>query len=78
MGVRARNFWILCWLIVEAGLVAASAASQTRTFTLDEIRLRDPFILADESTQTYYLVTSSIKPDGMAGPSGTARTRIRT
>ena len=59
---RAGTILILCWLIVEAGIFPASAASQLRTFTLAETRLRDPFILADQATQTYYLVTSSVKP----------------
>ncbi len=68
MRASIRIFSILCWLIVEAGRVPASAASQTQTFTLDQTRLRDPFVLADERTQTYYLVTSSVNPTGVAGP----------
>jgi len=49
---------ILCCL-------ATSSAQEIRTFTLAQTRLRDPFILADEATQTYYLVTCSVKPAGL-------------
>ncbi len=59
---RIRTILILCWLIVEAGNIPASAAFELRTFALAETRLRDPFILADQASQTYYLVTSSVKP----------------
>lgn len=43
----------------------ASAAQETRAFTLAETRLRDPYILPDPATQTYYLVTSSVRPAGL-------------
>ncbi len=51
-------------IVILCGL-ATSSAQEIRTFTLAQTRLRDPFILADEATQTYYLVTSSVKPAGL-------------
>lgn len=54
----------LCVVVILCCL-ATSSAQEIRTFTLAQTRLRDPFILADEATQTYYLVTSSVKPAGL-------------
>jgi GH43 family beta-xylosidase len=55
IGMPVSTILILC-------SVTAVAADETHTFTLAETRLRDSFILADQATQTYYLVTSSVKP----------------
>ncbi|MDY0355003.1 MAG: glycoside hydrolase family 43 protein [Sedimentisphaerales bacterium] len=54
----------LCVVVILCCL-ATSSAQEIRTFTLAQTRLRDPFILADEATQTYYLVTCSVKPAGL-------------
>jgi beta-xylosidase len=35
-----------------------------QTFSLSQTRLRDPFILADEATGTYYLITSLMRAPG--------------
>jgi len=58
----AHTILLVCCLAIGPGAIPAPAAHETRTFTLAETRLRDPFILADQATQTYYLVTSSVKP----------------
>jgi GH43 family beta-xylosidase len=65
MHMVVRSALILCCLTIEAGSLPASAAYPVRTFTLAETRLRDPFILPDATTQTYYLVTSSVRPEGL-------------
>lgn len=67
MRMLTRSILIFCCLTVEAGIRPASAAHPARTFTLAETRLRDPYILADTATQTYYLVTSSVRPEGLEG-----------
>lgn len=46
---------------------AASVKSTTQTFTLSQTRLRDPFILPDEATGTYYLITSLMRAPGATG-----------
>ncbi len=51
--------------VVILSCLTVSAAQETRTFTLAETRLRDPYILPDPPTQTYYLVTSSVRPVGL-------------
>jgi arabinan endo-1,5-alpha-L-arabinosidase len=45
----------------------AQAAETGETVQLGDIRQRDPFILADAASRTYYLVTSLIRPSGHAG-----------
>lgn len=55
----------LCAVVILCCLTTSSA-QEIRTFTLAQTRLRDPFILADDATQTYYMVTSSVKPAGLA------------
>ncbi len=57
MRTALHTVLILCCL-------TPSLAQEKRAFTLAETRLRDPFVLADEATQTYYLVTSSVRPAG--------------
>ena len=39
--------------------VAATLAASAQTLLLDDIRFRDPYILADQKSQTYYLYLSS-------------------
>jgi len=40
------------------------ADSDNQAIKLPEVRLRDPFILPDEASQTYYLVSSIARPEG--------------
>jgi len=46
----------LAWsAVITVLLVANATPALAKTWSLDEIRIRDPFILADKATQTYYM-----------------------
>jgi len=70
MPIGSRLFLVTLILALGGSLNAAGvgdgspAQEKTQTFTLPETRLRDPFILADEASQTYYLLTAIIRPPG--------------
>lgn len=59
-------------LFLTASLLASihsplhAASGPVQTFRLAETRLRDPFILPDKATGTYYLVTASVPMPGPA------------
>ena len=40
-------------------MVAGAAFAQTKTYTLDDINIRDPYIMPDEKSGTYYMYASS-------------------
>jgi len=61
-------------LTAGVGLAGASSPSGPRTFTLAQTRLRDPFILPDEATGTYYLITSIVQAPGSKRPGVAALT----
>ncbi len=59
-----------CFCLAAFTFATAGGASSvpsepaSRTFRLSDVRLRDPFILPDETTGTYYLITSVMRPPG--------------
>jgi GH43 family beta-xylosidase len=46
---------LLTIAVVAASLAQGAPRLAATTWSLDEIRIRDPFILADQATQTYYM-----------------------
>lgn len=67
MTTTARTTLLLALSILATASNRLSVASEpVQTFRLAETRLRDPFILPDEATGTYYLVTSSFPIPGPA------------
>lgn len=61
-----RRLGALLFLLGTLGFVRAADTPVTRTVKLADERIRDACVWADESTQTYYIVTSS----GRRGPNG--------
>jgi len=45
-------------LTIAVGAQSKSTEQETSTFKLSNVRIRDPFILADKATKTYYLCVS--------------------
>ena len=63
IATRTTLFLTVSLLAITSG-GPGGASEQIQTFRLAETRLRDPFILPDETTGTYYLVTSSVPLSG--------------
>ena len=66
MGVRKCSLMVVALLFLNVAIGAQSESAQKKnsTFKLSQVRLRDPFILADKATQTYYMVSSVARPEG--------------
>ncbi|MBN2132966.1 MAG: family 43 glycosylhydrolase, partial [Sedimentisphaerales bacterium] len=46
---------LLTGLIAVASICGQATQAPARTWKREDIRIRDPFVLADETTQTYYM-----------------------
>ena len=55
---RAYLMLVLAWAVIGPRVPLLNAQEVQRTWKLSEIRIRDPFILPDETTKTYYLYRS--------------------
>jgi len=66
MGVRKCCLLVVALLFLNVAIGAQSESAQKKNgnFKLSQVRLRDPFIFADEAAQTYYLVSSVARPEG--------------
>jgi len=75
-----------CFCLAAFTFAAACGASSvpsepgSQTFRLSNVRLRDPFILPDEATGTYYLITSLMRAPGPSqhGVSALTSTDLKT
>lgn len=65
---------ITAFIALFAAGISTGWAQSTRTITLAELNIRDPYILADTKTQTYYLYASQ----GVAASDGTQRGGVAT
>ncbi|MEC3878009.1 glycoside hydrolase family 43 protein [Parapedobacter sp. 10938] len=61
------NFFVLTIASLVFGCMAASAQHATETIHISDLHIRDPYIIADKETQTYFLYKSA--------PVGSAETR---
>jgi beta-xylosidase len=65
------RFFLVVLVLVTGGIVNAAGVGDSslstpkiQTVELSRVRLRDPFILPDQASSTYYLVTSLMRPPG--------------
>lgn len=70
MPIGLRFFLVTLILAMGGSLNAAGVGDgsnsqrQIQTFTLAQTRLRDPFIMTDQASKTYYLLTAIMRPPG--------------
>lgn len=57
--MKRKNSWKRCKFFVLAVCLAGAAFAQQKTLTLDDINIRDPYILPVEKEGVYYLYASS-------------------
>src|SRR5690606_7575752 len=55
-------------LAIVVVFMAGALAQTAQTVTLKELNIRDPYILADQKTKTYYLYKSARVKDGQGKP----------